>query len=44
MKTLHPEWGEDEVNTEVQRIRQDQGMNLVDPFMGAPDSDPHTDE
>lgn len=44
VKTLHPEWGEDEVNAEVQRIRDDQGMNLVDPFMGAPDRDPQTNE
>lgn len=43
VKTLHPEWGEDEINAEVQRIRADQGMNLVDPFMGAPDRDPQTD-
>ena len=40
VKALHPEWGEDEINAEVQRIREDQGLTLPDPFMGAPDHTP----
>jgi len=32
VSTLHPEWGEEEVELEVQRIKEEQGLGQVDPF------------
>lgn len=43
VKKLHPEWGEEEVEAEVARIRQDAGFDLPDPFSVAGDEYPAPD-
>lgn len=41
VKRLHPEWGEEEIEAEVEEIRRDQGGGF-DPFQTAADGNPYT--